>query len=83
MSNQEQVQVTPHVTHCEAGEEIAHKALRFLTAGSVDSADRLQGVATSPALQQPPPPQVTGNLAGWLAGWLAQGANTPFVGSAA
>jgi sulfate adenylyltransferase subunit 1 len=24
------------VTHCEAGKEIAHKALRFLTAGSVD-----------------------------------------------
>ena len=36
MSPQEQVQVTPHVTHCEAGEEIVHKALRFLTAGSVD-----------------------------------------------
>ena len=36
MSTQEQAKVTPHVTHCEAGEEIAHKALRFLTAGSVD-----------------------------------------------
>ena len=29
-------QVTPNVSHCEAGEELAHKALRFLTAGSVD-----------------------------------------------
>jgi sulfate adenylyltransferase subunit 1 len=28
--------VTPNVTHCEAKEELAHKALRFLTAGSVD-----------------------------------------------
>ena len=28
--------VTANVTHCEAREELAHKALRFLTAGSVD-----------------------------------------------
>ncbi|WP_286745477.1 sulfate adenylyltransferase subunit 1 [Aquabacterium sp. UBA2148] len=28
--------MTSNVTHCEAGEELAHKALRFLTAGSVD-----------------------------------------------
>ena len=28
--------VTPNVSHCEAREELAHKALRFLTAGSVD-----------------------------------------------